>query len=255
MSISSLNINNQNNPDLQKLDWPQPSRRAHWYKRWSGFNNKAVLFDLDGTLLNTAGDLGAVANVLRAERNLPPLPIETLKPHTSRGARGMIEVALGVSWDDSGFEELRVKFLKKYEECLLMTTCFMPGMQHLLEVLEKNKILWGIVTNKHEKFTVPIVQGLKLFDRCSTLICGDTLEFCKPHPAPVKLAINNLQLNPQAVIYVGDDARDIQSGFNAGCWTIGIAFETFVKKSLTHNWGCDETVFRSEEIQSLLNIK
>ena len=115
-----MNINNQNNPDLQKLDWPQPSRRAHWYKRWSGFNNKAVLFDLDGTLLNTAGDLGAVANVLRAERNLPPLPIETLKPHTSRGARGMIEVALGVSWDDSGFEELRVKFLKKYEECFII---------------------------------------------------------------------------------------------------------------------------------------
>lgn len=250
-----MNINNSNNPDLQKLCWPQPTKRTDWHKKWSSFDNKAVLFDLDGTLLNTAGDLGAAANALRAENNLPPLSLEILKPHTSRGARGMIEVALGVEWNDSGFEELRLKFLKKYEQCLLKTTCFMPGMQHLLKVLEKNNILWGIVTNKHERYTIPIVQGLKLFDRCSTLICGDTLEFCKPHPAPVKFAINKLKLNPQAAVYVGDDARDIQSGFNAGCWTIGIAFETFVEKSATYNWGSDEIAFCSEEIQSLLSIK
>jgi phosphoglycolate phosphatase len=250
-----LNINQQKNSDLQRSNWPQPTSRSNWYEKWSGFTNKAVLFDLDGTLLDTAGDLGAAANSLRAESNLPPMSIEILKPHTSRGARGMIEVALGVNWDDSRYEDLRLKFLKKYEKCLLETTNFMPGMKHLLKVLEKNKILWGIVTNKHKKYTLPIVKGLDLFDRCATLICGDTLEFCKPHPAPVEFAINNLQLNPQAVVYVGDDARDIQSGFNAGCWTIGIAFETFVKKSLTHDWGCDETVFCSEEIQSLLNIK
>jgi phosphoglycolate phosphatase len=131
----------------------------------------------------------------------------------------------------------------------------MPGMENLLKILEKNKILWGIVTNKYEKYTLPIVKGLKLFDRCSTLICGDTLDFCKPHPAPVQLAINNLQLNPKAVVYVGDDPRDIQSGFNAGCWTIGIAFETFIEKSIANDWNSDETVFSSEEISSLLKIK
>ncbi len=246
---------NINNPDLQKFDWDQPMSRKDWFEKWSVCPIQAVLFDLDGTLLDTAGDLGSAANSLRAEINLPPLGLDKLKPHTSRGARGMIEVALGIKWDDPSYENLRTKFLAKYEECLLATTGFMPGMENLLEVLEKNNILWGIVTNKHEKYTIPIIKGLGLFDRCATLICGDTTDFCKPHPAPVQLAVKNMQVNPQAVIYVGDDPRDIQSGFNAGCWTIGLAFETFVEKSKTKNWGSDEMAFSADEILSFLKIK
>tara|TARA_E500000331_G_scaffold300230_1_gene301032 strand:- start:86 stop:844 length:759 start_codon:yes stop_codon:yes gene_type:complete len=250
-----LNINHSKNPDLQQSEWPEPTPRNDWYQNWSLFKNKAVFFDLDGTLLNTAGDLGLAANALRAEKNLAPLPLKILRPHTSRGARGMIEVALGIKWDDPSYEDLRMKFLAKYEESLLETTDFMPGMENLITTLEKNKILWGIVTNKHEKYTLPIIKGLKLFDRCSTLVCGDTTDFCKPHPAPVQLAIKNLGLKPQAVVYIGDDPRDIQSGFNAGCWTIGVAFETFVERTEANKWQADEVVFTSEEIESLLNIK
>lgn len=250
-----MNINKQKNPDLQTSDWLRPFPRNYWYEVWSKFTNKAVLFDLDGTLLDTSGDLGAAANSLRAEKKLPPLPIEILRPHTSRGARGMIDIALGISWDHPSYEELRVKFLRKYEQCLLVTTKFMPEMDTLLKILENNKILWGIVTNKHERYTLPIVKGLHLAERCSTLVCGDTLDYCKPHPAPLQHAINELQLDPQAVVYIGDDPRDIQSGFNAGCWTMGVAFKSFVEKSQASAWGSDVTVTNAQEISSLLNTK
>ncbi len=249
-----MTTNYNKNPDLQIEDWPKPKKRDGWVKSWSNFERKGVLFDLDGTLLDTAGDLGAAANILRSSADLPPMPIEKLRPHTSRGARGMIEVALGVKWNEPDYEELRKKFLKEYEMCLFKTTKFMPNMDQLLLNLEKNKILWGIVTNKHEKYTMPIVEGLKLNKRYSTLVCGDTLEFCKPHPAPVKYAIENLQLSPKSVVYIGDDPRDIQSGFNAGCWTIGVAFDSFIKKSKAYTWGSDATVSSADEISALLMI-
>ena len=242
------------NPDLQAGEWPLPISRSNWKKLWLRKEKKLILFDLDGTLLDTAGDLGAAANLLRKKNNLSPLPIEKYRPHVSRGARGMIKAALGISWKDSEFKKLKNEFLENYQKNLLVFTRFMPKIQNLLSSIEKSEITWGIVTNKHHKYAAPIIKGMNLDKRSSILVCGDTLEFSKPHPAPVSYAIKSLGFDCKETIYVGDDPRDIQSGFNAGSWTLAISFEKNIERTDLAKWGSDEIAKNSEEMAEIFGI-
>jgi N-acetyl-D-muramate 6-phosphate phosphatase len=181
---------------------------------------EAVLFDLDGTLADTAGDLSAALNRVRADRGLSPVPLAGLRAHASSGARGLLGAGMGVTPEAPEYEELRVAFLDHYEKCLAQTTVLFAGVAELLDAIERRGLPWGIVTNKYARFTGPVVDALALAQRASTVVSGDTTPNPKPHPAPLLHAAGELRVPPSRCMYVGDDLRDIVAGNAAGMPTI-----------------------------------
>ncbi|MFZ1180205.1 MAG: HAD-IA family hydrolase [Herbaspirillum sp.] len=180
---------------------------------------RAILFDLDGTLADTAPDLAAAVNALRTERNLEPTPYALLRPLVSAGARGLIGAAFGLKPDDAGYEELRVDFLNRYASRLVVDSSLFDGVADLLKQLEAQGFSWGIVTNKASRFTDPLVPQIGL-GHAGCIVSGDTTAHAKPHPAPLLEAASRLRLPAQDCWYVGDDLRDIQAGHAAGMQTI-----------------------------------
>jgi phosphoglycolate phosphatase len=180
----------------------------------------AILFDLDGTLADTAGDLAGALNRIRSERGLDPLPVESLRPHASSGARGMIGAGLGVRPEDSDYPALRDAFLAHYEACLAETTRLFEGVAELLDALDARALPWGIVTNKVARFTLPVVAALNLAGRAATVVSGDTTPHAKPHPEPLLHAARALRVPASRCVYVGDDLRDITAGNAAGMATL-----------------------------------
>ncbi|HEY2818995.1 MAG TPA: phosphoglycolate phosphatase [Casimicrobiaceae bacterium] len=190
---------------------PHPPRRL---------SAAAVLFDLDGTLADTAGDLVAALNRVRADRGLDPVSIAALRAHASSGARGLLGAGLDLRPDDTGYRELRDAFLAYYEKGLADTTKLFDGIESMLATLEQRAIRWGIVTNKAERFTFPLLAALGLDQRASVVVCGDTTAHPKPHPAPLIHAADRLSIAVDQCVYVGDDLRDVQAGNAAGMATI-----------------------------------
>jgi phosphoglycolate phosphatase len=172
---------------------------------------RAVLFDLDGTLVDSAPDLAGAANDLRAVHGLPPLAYERLRPMVGSGARGMVGVAFGVAPGDARFEPLRDAFLDRYAGRLLEQTCVFDAVRPVLDALAAAGLPWGIVTNKASRFAEPVVRGLGLQPGAAVLVCGDTTPHAKPHPAPLHEAARRLGLASRDCVYVGDDLRDIQA--------------------------------------------
>ncbi len=211
---------------------------------------RAVLFDLDGTLIDSAPDLAGAANRLRAEHGLEPLPYERLRPMVGAGARGMVGVAFGVLPGDARFEPLRDAFLARYESGMLDRTHVFEGMHELLNALEAAGIAWGIVTNKATRFAVPVAEGLGLSPRAGALVCGDTTAHAKPHPEPLWEAARRLGHAPADCIYVGDDLRDVQAGRAAGMATVVAAWGYLGQAESIGQWGADAIV---ESPTSLLN--
>lgn len=188
-------------------------------RRWRG-----VLFDLDGTLADTAPDLAAAANAMRVARGLPPIALGPLRRMASEGARGLLRVAFERAPADADFEELRVEFLARYEAALAVHTRLFDGIPDVLDALEARGIAWGIVTNKAARFTDPLTQLLGLAGRAGAVVSGDTTPFTKPHPASLLHAATLLDLPPDTCVYVGDDHRDILAGQAAGMDTIAAAW-------------------------------
>lgn len=182
--------------------------------------SRAVLFDLDGTLADTAPDLAAALNRLRTDQGLKPVPIERLRPFASAGARGLVHAGFGVKPGDADYAALREAFLEAYRENTCVETRLFPGIAELLQELARREIAWGIVTNKATRFTERIVAALGLSPDC--MVCGDTTEHLKPHPAPMLHAAEQLKLAPQACLYLGDDLRDIQAARAAGMRPIAV---------------------------------
>lgn len=184
---------------------------------------RAILFDLDGTLADTAPDLAEAVNALRADRGLEATPYEFLRPVASAGARGLIGAAFGIKPDDAAYEELRVSFLNRYEANLVVKSTLFEGVADLLKQLEAQGLAWGIVTNKASRFTDPLVPLIGL-GHAGCIVSGDTTAHTKPHPAPLLEAAARLQLPAEDCWYVGDDLRDIQAGRAAGMQTIAAAW-------------------------------
>lgn len=209
------------------LDRPLPLRVA------------AVLFDLDGTLVDSAPDLAGAANGLREARGLPALPLAELRPMVGAGARGMVGAAFGIQPGDEGFEALRDEFLQVYEQRLLQATEVFPAMAQVLQSLEAAGLRWGVVTNKAERFSLPLMQGLGLHGRAAALVCGDSTPHSKPHPEPLLEAARRLGVPPEQCVYVGDDVRDMQAGRAAGMPTLAAGWGYLGQGEPVHAWGAD----------------
>ncbi len=184
---------------------------------------RAILFDLDGTLADTAPDLAAAINRIRIERGLEPTPYDQLRPTASAGARGLIGAAFHMQPEDDGYNQLRDLFLAYYQAAMTVHSRLFDGVPELLKTLTDHRIAWGIVTNKAARFTDPLIQQIGLQD-AGCAISGDTTPHSKPHPAPLLEAARRLGLPPEQCWYVGDDLRDIQAGKAAGMLTVAAAW-------------------------------
>ncbi len=201
---------------------------------------RAVLFDLDGTLADTALDLGGALNALRQERDLAPLPLAQLRPVASHGARGLLEVGLGLTPSDENFSASRVRFLQLYEQRLCEQTCLFPGVTDLLMGLKARDIAWGIVTNKPRAYTLPLVAHLGLATPC--VVCGDSCEYPKPHPAPMYLAAAQLGVAPHVCWYVGDAERDIAAARASGMYPVLARYGYIAASDTPEKWGAAQEI-------------
>jgi phosphoglycolate phosphatase len=214
----------------------------------------AVLFDLDGTLIDSAPDLAGAANDLRREHGLPPLSFESLRPMVGAGARGMVGVAFGAKPGDADFEGLRDAFLARYAQRLLDETVVFDAMQPVLRSLDDAGVRWGVVTNKAARFTGPIVDGLRLRPRLAALVCGDTTPHSKPHPAPLLEAARQLGLDAGVCVYVGDDARDVVAGRAAGMATLVAEWGYLGDGADVHEWGADAVLREPTQLLNWLQL-
>ena len=203
---------------------------------------RAVLFDLDGTLADTAPDMMRTVNAMRAARRLEPVALETVRPHVSRGARGMIGAAFGVNPEDAGFAGMREEFLALYADNLCVETRLFPEMDELLVLLEQRGLAWGVVTNKFERLARGVMDGLGLSSRTAVIVGGDTCERAKPFPDPLLHAAAVMALAPRTVLYVGDDERDVQAARAAGMPVLAAGYGYLGDGPEPARWGADGVV-------------
>jgi phosphoglycolate phosphatase len=201
-----------------------------------------VLFDLDGTLADTAPDLAAAANRQRIERGLEPLPVEQLRPLASHGARGLVGRALGLAPGDDDYEAARQQFLSFYAQAICVHTRLFIGMAETLDRLEADGRRWGVVTNKAARFTEPLIEQLGLLQRAACVVSGDTTPHTKPHPAPLFHALQVCGAAAGRCVYVGDDLRDVQAGRAAQMRTVIAAYGYLGEAPQTESWGADHSI-------------
>jgi 2-phosphoglycolate phosphatase len=197
----------------------------------------AILFDLDGTLADTAPDLAAAVNYLRTMRGLAPTPYEVLRPTASAGARGMIGAAFGLAPGDEGYEELRLQWFDRYQSAMAVHSTLFAGIDTLLAGLASAGMAWGVVTNKPARFTDPLLPQIGLA-HAGCVISGDTTPHAKPHPAPLLEGARRLGVAPETCWYVGDDLRDIEAGRAAGMVTVACAWG-YCGNIEPASWGAD----------------
>jgi len=214
----------------------------------------AVLFDLDGTLIDSAPDLGGAGNDMRVARGLPPHPLEHFRPMVGSGARGMVGRAFGVGPEHETFIELRDEFLQRYEARITQQTRLFPQMQAVLAALHAHAVPWGIVTNKAARFSEPLVRALGLLPPAATLVCGDTTPHSKPHPAPLLEAARRVGVPAFECVYVGDDLRDVQAGRAAGMMTIAVAWGYLGAGEPIEAWDADHIAHTPGDLLKLLRM-
>jgi phosphoglycolate phosphatase len=209
---------------------------------------RTVLFDLDGTLADTAPDMAAALNRLLAERGRAPLPYETIRPVVSHGAKALIRLGFGLEPEDAQFEPLRRRFLEIYRADLCRGTRLFPGMTELLAGLRTLGLNWGIVTNKPAFLTEPLVEQLGLGTETACVVSGDTTVNRKPHPEPMLHACALAGSRPPQCLYVGDAERDIEAGREAGMQTLVALFGYLGSDDRPERWGADGLVRTPLEI-------
>ena len=209
---------------------------------------KAVLFDLDGTLADTAPDLCYAINCMRTTRGLAPVPLAKTRPVTSSGARGLLAAGFDMTPQHPDYDAMRTEFLDIYERNVCRETQLFPGMADLLSALEKMGIPWGVVTNKAERFTHPLLKGLGLHVRAACIVGGDTTPHLKPHPASLLAASERIALPPSACVYVGDDERDMIAGRAAGMRVVAAAYGYLGHGREPEQWDADLCISEPREI-------
>ena len=203
---------------------------------------RTILFDLDGTLLDTAPDLAVALNTVLRENRRDPLPLETSRPAVSHGGMALIRLGFGLDPSDPAIEPLRQRLLTVYRDNISALTRPFPGMETLLEKLEARGLNWGVVTNKPAWLTDPLLQDLGLYARAACVVSGDTLSERKPHPAPMLHACTQAGSEPGQCVYIGDARRDIEAGNNAGMHTLVALFGYIRETDAPHSWGARDSI-------------
>ena len=214
---------------------------------------RCVLFDLDGTLIDSAPDLALAADEMRVRRGLPSLPVERYRSSAGSGARGMLGVAFGVTPDDPGFEALKDEFLGNYERRMTRLTAPFAEVDHLLSTLHRRGLNWGVVTNKSQRFTVPLTASITLFASASVIVSGDTTPHAKPHPAPLEEAMRRIGVEPRHCLYVGDDERDMLAGRAARVGTVAARYGYLGPGADAARWPADAAIDAPLQLLNLLD--
>ena len=214
---------------------------------------RAVLFDLDGTLIDSAPDLAGACNDLRAARGLPPLPFELLRPMVGAGARGMIGVGFSRAPSDPGYAELREAFLARYEERMTSETRLFDDIAATIARLRRDGLPWGIVTNKASRLAEPLIAWLGFAGSAGAIVCGDTTPHSKPHPAPMLEAARRLGIDASHCAYVGDDRRDVEAGRAAGMATVVAAWGYLGADDPVEAWGADAIIARPADLMAWID--
>lgn len=207
-----------------------------------------VLFDLDGTLVDTAPDMARALDRVLADAGRPPLAPEVVRPHVSRGAAGLLALAFGDTLDDGEHERLRADFLRYYCAHLASASRPFPGITDLLARIEAAGMRWGVVTNKPGWLTGPLLAELGLAARAACVVAGDTLERRKPDPAPLLHACEQAGSAPERAVYVGDDERDVTAGLHAGMRTYVALFGYLGAGARPEQWGATALVASPQEL-------
>jgi N-acetyl-D-muramate 6-phosphate phosphatase len=197
---------------------------------------QAVLFDLDGTLIDSAPDLGAAADKMRTDRGFPSLPLDHYRPMAGAGARGMLGLAFGLLPEHPDFAAMREEFFVNYENCMTERTRIFDGVVELIDQLVAQGLAWGVVTNKSSRFTEPLTAAMPLFASAKAIVSGDTTPHAKPHPEPLFEAARRLGLAPAHCLYVGDDERDIVAGLAAGMSTVAATYGYLGQQADISRW-------------------
>lgn len=216
---------------------------------WQG-----VLFDLDGTLIDSAPDLGAATNRMRLRRGLSALPLANYRAWAGSGARGMLKVGFGLSPEDAEFAALREEFFDEYASGLCELTSIFDGVEDMLSALGRAGLSWGIVTNKMERFALPLLEALPAFAKASCIVGGDTTAHAKPHPEPLFEACRRAGLEPTHTVYVGDDLRDIEAGRAAGMKTVAVTYGYLGFGQDVRNWPADAVLDSPQTLLKWLGV-
>ncbi len=203
---------------------------------------ECILFDLDGTLADTAPDLTLALNRIRDEEGLSSIEAERSRAFTSQGVRGLLRIGFGLHPDDPAYPEMARRFLAHYEHAICLETRLFDGIEAVLTELERLGIKWGIVTNKHAKFTTPLLAALQLDRRAACVVSGDTTPRAKPFPDPLLYGCAVAGVEPQRSIYIGDDLRDIQAGRAANMMAFAAAWGYLGQEAPIETWGADAII-------------
>lgn len=199
-------------------------------------NVEAVLFDLDGTLIDSAPDLGAAVDKMRTARGLTSLPLEHYRPMAGAGARGMLGLAFGMAPEHPDYEAMKEEFFVNYESCMTERTRIFDGVVSLIESLVAQGLPWGVVTNKSNRFTDPLTSAMPLFSTAGAIVSGNTTPHSKPHPEPLFEAARRMSVDPSRCVYVGDDERDIVAGLAAGMGTVAATYGYLGQQTDISQW-------------------
>ena len=213
----------------------------------------AVLFDLDGTLIDTAPEFIQIGLQLRAEAGLAPIDPETIWHSVSNGAIGMVQAALEMSADDPAFEQWRQRFLTLYESGLGDLSHPYPALPELVADLHKAEIAWGVVTNKLSRFALPLMNKMSFDPAAGAIVTPDQVELPKPDPESILLACEQLACEPTETLFIGDHLRDIEAGRGAGCFTIAAAYGYLAPQEVATNWRADAVAENSRELAEMIS--
>lgn len=213
---------------------------------------RAVLFDLDGTLADTAPDLGFALNLQLERHGRQSLPLHLIRPHASAGTRGLLKLGFGLTPDDAQWLAMRDEFLALYDRHLCRDTVLFEGVPALLAGLDARGIPWGIVTNKPHRFTMPLVEALGLAGRARCVVSGDLAPRAKPFPDSLQLATAQLNIAPGDAIYVGDDERDAQAALASGMPMLVAGYGYLGAAARPETWGAIGVVDRPEDVLNFL---
>ncbi len=216
-------------------------------------NIAAVLFDLDGTLIDSAPDLGAAVDKMRVQRGLPSLPLEHYRPMAGAGARGMIGFAFGITPEHADFEAMKEEFFVNYENCMTERTRIFDGVHDMVAALVSQGLPWGVVTNKSSRFTDPLTSAMPLFATAGAIVSGNTTPHAKPHPEPLFEAARRLSVDPARCVYVGDDERDIVAGLAAGMGTVAATYGYLGQQTDIARWNAHLHIDSPSKLLNFLN--